>query len=207
MNLRISKILSIAIIVALPLNGQDTDSDSPRNAILKSLVLPGLGHLSMDHHQKARAFLVTEGTIWATVFTAASLYQGFNKNLRGWAVSHAGNTFTEKPDLYYFNMGQYMSLKDYNDQMMRQRRIDALYPDNESYRWSWDSDENQAKFRELRRISINANKVVKFAIGSLVLNRAISAIHVLYLHSAAPGVTGWVLPESNGARLGFTFDL
>ncbi len=205
MNLRISRIFFIVIIVALPLNGQVTDS--PRRAILKSLVLPGLGHLSMDHRQKARAFLVAEGSIWATVFTAASLHQGFTKNLRGWAVSHAGNTFAEKPDLYYFNMGRYMSLKDYNEQMMRQRSIDAIYPDIESYRWSWDTEDNQARFRDLRRISINANKVVKFAIGSLVLNRAISAIHVLYLNSMAPSVTGWILPESNGARLGFTFDL
>lgn len=207
MNLRLSKILFAAIILTLPLKGQVASINSPRRAILKSLVLPGLGHLSMGHNQNARAFLITEGTIWATAFTAASLHQDFNKNLRAWAVSHAGNTFSEKPDLYYFNMGQYLSLKDYNDQMMRQRSIDAIYPDTESYRWSWDSEENQTKFRALRRNSISANKVVKFAMGSLVLNRAISAIHVLYLNSRAPGVTGWILPEGNGARVGFSFDL
>lgn len=195
----------MTIILALPLSGQV--SNSSRGAILKSLVLPGLGQLSMGSHQKARAFLIAEGSIWATIFTAASLHRGFNKNLRSWAVSHAGNTFSEKPDMYYFNMGQYMSLKDYNEQMMRERSIHAIYPDIESYRWSWDSEDNQAKFRDLRRISINANSVATFAIGSLVLNRAISAIHVLYLHSMVPGVTSWVLPESDGARLGITFDL
>ena len=78
-------------------------------------------------------------------------------------------------------MGNYSSMDDHNDEHLRFRDIDDLYPENEGWDWTWDSDKNKTTFETMR---IGSDKLAlrgKFIIGGLIVNHIVSAIDALYL--------------------------
>ena len=56
-----------------------------------------------------------------------------------------------------------------------------MYPNNEMWYWSWDSESNQKFFENKRIKSDQYSLIAKFGIGFLVLNHALSMIDAFYL--------------------------
>ena len=57
-----------------------------------------------------------------------------------------------------------------------------MYPDNEMWYWSWDSELNQKFFENKRIKSDQYSLIAKFGIGFLFLNHALSMIDAFYLN-------------------------
>ncbi|UCH11571.1 MAG: hypothetical protein JSU61_06690, partial [Fidelibacterota bacterium] len=93
---------------------------------------------------------------------------------------------------------------------MRQRSPDAVYPLGTDLDWEWDQQANREHYVDLRRTSLRLTKAASFALGGVVLNRAIAAIHILFLsrqdHSTEGAAAQWT-PVPGGGLLRITLPL
>lgn len=155
---------------------------SPKiHPMVKSAILPGWGEASMQNSKRARIFRLTEITM-LTACISSYTFSGIKaKNYESYAVEHAGINSMGKDHKYWVDMGNYSSMDDHNDEHLRFRDIDDLYPENEGWDWTWDSDKNKTTFESMR---IGSDKLAlrgKFFIGGLIVNHIVSAIDALYL--------------------------
>ena len=79
------------------------------------------------------------------------------------------------------DIGNYDSITDYNDEHLRNREMDDLYPDDKKWSWDWDTDANRKAFEKKRISSDQLKLAATFGIGALMVNHIVSAIDVLYL--------------------------
>ena len=97
---------------------------------------------------------------------------------------------------FYVDIGNWMTRIEYNEQRLRDRYYDAVYTDP-AFDWSWDSDGNRRKFRELRISSDNSRQISILLVGGMVINHFISAIE------AGRGIK---IKEDQTAKINFDFN-
>ncbi len=143
-------------------------------AIVSSLVLPGLGELYAGSFETGKYNMIAEGGLWMT-------YAGFRlhgnwvrQDAQLLAEQHAGANFSGKNDQFDVNIGNFMTLDDYNLTKLRNREFDLVYSGSQ-YNWQWDSDINRTHFKDLRLSSDKAYNNAKLLIAAVVINRIISA--------------------------------
>lgn len=149
--------------------------------IARSLILPGLGEYNLGYNSRGKAFLITEAVLW--LGTASSMIAAGNEmtNYKAFAANHAEVSGKGKSHEYWVDIGNYLTTDDYNEEHLRWRQFDDLYPMTKEWIWSWDSDKNRKNFKKLR-IRVDRYKLAgKFIIGAVVLNHILSAVDVLYL--------------------------
>ncbi|MBN1894497.1 hypothetical protein JW906_08375 [bacterium] len=153
-------------------------SESPSKAIalLLSLVLPGAGEYYAGSPKRAAVFLGAEAALW-TVFYSFRTYGNWRRNdYRLFAAAHAGVQGTGKGYDYYVDLEGYNSLREYNEDMLRQRDLAALYPETAEYNWQWDSGSNRDRYRSLRLSSDRAYSRATIVIAGVVINHIVSSI-------------------------------
>ncbi|MFA4838091.1 MAG: hypothetical protein WC703_01265 [Candidatus Neomarinimicrobiota bacterium] len=177
-----------------------------RKTFLKSLVLPGWGEHSLGNHRRGYGFNSAEVLCW--IAYAAFQIQGktLKENMKAYAAEHAGVYPKGKDDYYFTDIGNYMNIFEYNEQKLRNRQYESLYPENAKYYWAWDSDNSRKKFDRLRVRSSSALRNSTFAIGALVANRIISVIDVMILtkdrvEKTGPDFDATFLPLREGLEL------
>ena len=139
-----------------------------------SLVLPGMGELYADNFGTGKYFLVADGVLWLT-YAGLSLSSGWVQDDADiYLVQHAGATLVGKDDQFRVDVGNYLSVYEYNDAKLRAREYARLY-DPLQYYWSWDSNPNRSEYRDLRISSDRLERNATFVLGALVVNRLISA--------------------------------
>ena len=79
------------------------------------------------------------------------------------------------------DIGNYSSLFAFNEEHLRWRDFNALYEDNDTWAWAWDSSNNRDRFENTRIASVSWRLRGAFLIGGVVLNHIVSAIDALYL--------------------------
>lgn len=176
-------ILVIVSIINL-LFAQDMLSTSSKiSPILKSAILPGWGEYELNESSRGNFFRTTEIVgIALTAFSfvransIASTYQGF-------AAEHAKVDIDGKSQQFWVDIGNYNSRIDYNDEYLRLRESDNLYPIEANWAWNWDTEKKRKEFKNLRIKSDQMKLAGKFFIGGIVLNHIISAIDVYYLRN------------------------
>ena len=99
-----------------------------RAAVLRSLLVPGWGQYVLGAEEVARGFMVAEAGLWIGYYLASETAQWYQQNYRAFAALHAGTDYTLKSDIYYFWLGQYDSIQDYNTEQIRRRDLDSIYP-------------------------------------------------------------------------------
>jgi hypothetical protein len=72
-------------------------------------------------------------------------------------------------------------LNGHNEEHLRFRDYDAIYPMNSEWHWEWTSEEKRLQYRDYRVASDTWALGAKFIAGSIVMNHIISAIDALYL--------------------------
>jgi hypothetical protein len=101
--------------------------------------------------------------------------------MKAYAASHAGVDPAGK-DMYYFtDIGNYENIYEYNDQKLRYREVELLYPLTGEYFWAWDSPSARRTFDKMRIKSATALRNATFAIGGLVANRIVSMLDIMVL--------------------------
>jgi hypothetical protein len=91
-----------------------------------------------------------------------------------YAAQYAGASFAGKDEYFESNIGDYFSMDEYNQQMLRNREYDKVYSSS-AYFWQWQTTEQQGIYRGERVRADRTKNNAQFAIAGLVINRIISA--------------------------------
>ncbi len=100
---------------------------------------------------------------------------------KAYAAEHAGISPVGKDRQFWVDIGNYSSLLAFNEEHLRWRDFNALYEDNDTWTWAWDSNDNRERFENMRIASDSWMLRGSFFIGGVVLNHIVSAIDALYL--------------------------
>ena len=143
-------------------------------AVGLSLILPGAGEWYAGNLSTGRYFMAVDGGLWLTY--AGFSFQGTwtRSDARLFATEHGGAVFQGKDEQFDVNIGNYLSLVDYNNAKLRNREIDLLYT-GADYQWQWDADANRLTYKGLRIRSDQMFQNARFVLGALIVNRIISA--------------------------------
>ena len=180
----------------------DGRSPSKVKAFFFSFLLPGAGEYYAGSKKLAGVFLGTEAFLWATYFSFRTYGNWKKSDYQLFAASHAGADVSGKDHQYFVDIGNYDDIRAYNEAKLRQRDVEALYPEDETHTWEWDSESSRQAFEKLRVSSDTAYNRSLFVLGGIVVNHIISGIDAVRLarkaekadeHRIRVGVAG--LPE------------
>lgn len=159
---------------------QAATEKSPGLAMIMSLVLPGAGHLYIDRMDVGKYFAAGEAASWIG-FAGLNIYgDAIRNDSRTYAYEVSGANKTITDDEYYTNVGFYMNINDYNNDMLARGQYDKLYDVNKMA-WYWNTAGEQGTFETQRKKSeriLNARVIFTTA---LIVNRITSAISALIL--------------------------
>ena len=143
-------------------------------AVVASLILPGMGELYAGSFESGKYHLFAESGLWLT-YTGFRMHANWiQRDAQSFASQHAGADFNNKDDQYAVNIGNYMTVDEYNQAKLRNRQDDLVYSADQ-YQWRWDSDANRAQFKDLRIRSAEIRNNSNFIIGAIVVNHLLSA--------------------------------
>lgn len=155
----------------------DDDRKSPALAAVFSLILPGMGELYAGGFSSGKYFLIADGALWLT-YTGVELYgNALRDDARAYAIAQAGINPADKDDQFYVDIGNFLTLQEYNEKQLRDREPERLYSAAEGYQWSWTTDAARATYRDQRIASEEAYNARKFIVAGLIINRIASAIN------------------------------
>ena len=162
--------------------GPTVDQQKPFfSPVVKSLVLPGWGEYSLDNQIRGRIFVLSETVLLLAILGSYSVAQRQETEYKAYAAEHAGIDPIGKDRQFWVDIGNYSSLFTFNEEHLRWRDFNALYEDNDTWAWAWDSSNNRERFENTRISSDNWRLRGSFLIGGVVLNHIVSAIDALYL--------------------------
>ncbi len=162
--------------------GPTVDQQKPLiSPVVKSLVLPGWGEYSLDNQIRGRIFVLSETVLLLAILGSYSVAQRQEKEYKAYAAEHAGIDLIGKDRQFWVDIGNYSSLFTFNEEHLRWRDFNALYEDNDTWAWVWDSSNNRERFENTRIASDSWRLRGSFLIGGVVLNHIVSAIDALYL--------------------------
>jgi len=162
--------------------GPTVDQQKPLiSPVVKSLVLPGWGEYSLDNQIRGRIFVLSETVLLLAILGSYSVAQRQETEYKAYAAEHAGIDLIGKDRQFWVDIGNYSSLFTFNEEHLRWRDFNALYEDNDTWAWSWDSSNNRERFENTRISSDSWRLRGSFLIGGVVLNHIVSAIDALYL--------------------------
>ena len=174
-------ICNLILIFGLSISSSQNKGTFNLDPTLQSLMLPGWGQSTLGFKGRSNTFFYTESVILISILATNKFSNEIKRNYIAFASSHAFVTSNGKDREFWVDIGNYNSIEDYNDEHLRNRETDDLYPLNSEWSWKWDSDENRRHF-ESRRIQSDRFKLAStFAVGALALNHIISSIDALYL--------------------------
>lgn len=143
-------------------------------AVALSTIVPGAGELYAGNFENGKYALMAEAAIWVT-YTALYTHGNWVRNdARLFASEHAGASFNSKGNKFDVDIGNYLSMNEYNHAKLRNRELDLLYTDP-SYQWQWDTDADRTAFKNARIRSDEIYQNAKFVIAAAVVNRIFSA--------------------------------
>jgi TM2 domain-containing membrane protein YozV len=160
-----------------PMIYQDTEPipfKSVTLAVVLSTLVPGAGELYAGNFETGKYAMMAEAAIWITYAAFYTHGNWVRQDAHLFAVEHAGTNFNSKGDQFDVNIGNYLSIDDYNQAKLRNRENDLLYTDP-SYDWKWDSDADRIAFKNARIRSDEIYQNTKFVIAAAVVNRIFSA--------------------------------
>ncbi len=145
-------------------------------AALYSFILPGMGEYYLGNRTKAKYFFAVEVFGWAA-FASYRVYGGWkNDDMLGFARSNANAELAGKSDEYVDMVGFYESIDRYNSFGRAFDPEREYLDDTPENHWRWQSDKEQAIFRNLKNRSREAFRRSEFTLGLLLLNRIVSVI-------------------------------
>ena len=176
-----TKLILISFIVCnVKLYGQ-IQKESRLDPVIKSLIIPGWGQKSLGKVKRARLFNYLESGILLTLISSSTFSNIEKKNYIAFASKHAAISSSGKNHKFWVDIGNYNTIEDYNNEHLRNREMDDLYPDDKKWSWDWDLDSNRKIFENKRIRADQLELFATFSVGALVLNHIVSSIDALYL--------------------------
>jgi hypothetical protein len=157
-------------------------------AAIYSLLLPGMGELYADGFESGKYFLIAEGALWLTYASFEVYGNQLRDDSRSFAQAHAGILPSGKEDQYFVDIGNFLDVREFNENKLRDREPERLYDPLSAYAWHWDSDVSRATYREQRIASENMYNNKKFVVAAILINHvgsAINAVRSAIIHNKA----------------------
>jgi len=177
-----SKLLLNDSLTRSPSAQSDEAKKTPTigGAFMRSLLIPGWGQRRGGAKTAARNFFVAEALLWSG-FTALEVYAGWQKNdYKLFSARHAGAQISGKDEQFFVEMGNFISVEEYNQARLRRRDVEGLY-DPAAYFWRWDTDANRQKFFNLRKRSDKAFARAELVAAGVIANHIVSGIHAAWV--------------------------
>jgi hypothetical protein len=159
------------------LQSRDEQKKSVALASIYSLLLPGMGELYAGEFESGKYFLAGEAALWLTYAVFNVYGNSLRDDSRAYATAYAGVNPAGKDDQYYVNIGNFLSITDYNQKKLRDRSLDAVYAPNSGYDWQWESDAARTFYRSQRISSENVYNNRKYVVAAVIVNHVLSAIN------------------------------
>ena len=171
---------------------------SPKNTVLKSIVLPGWGELSYKSNS-AYIFLGTEAALWLGF--AGLRYSGYiqNQDIISYSQLHAGLTNYPSDVEFWSDLGNYMSYNDHEEDMLENRTPEDIW--SIDYRWEWTSEDKLFEYEALFRRKELTLLGSEFVITGMIVNRIASVINVRYLNKKNMQISAFAGPVKGGGYL------
>jgi hypothetical protein len=174
----------ISFVLVLQAASWDASAGEPAapsrgKAFALSLLVPGAGEIYAGSRKSAAVFFSTECALWA-VFAGFKWYSGSRlDDCRIYAAGHADADPWGKDRDFLVAMENFMTLSAYNEAKLRQRDLNALYPEGGGYEWKWDSDASRRRLERMRISSDRAGRAALFSAGGIALNHIVSGINAM----------------------------
>jgi hypothetical protein len=149
--------------------------------VLFSLVIPGSGEWVMGYKGLGKTFFGIDVVLWLGYLGTRHYTNILQKDLETYAALHAGVNTANKDGQYWIDVGTASSIYVFNEQKLRERDLEATYPEGIHYDWVWDSENSRVAYVEKRFDRLDWKRYTNWMIGALVLNRIISAVDVVRL--------------------------
>lgn len=152
---------------------------NPAGALLRSFAIPGWGHRYVDktswrrgqYHLATDVLLLTS---WIYLHTNANMLEN---NMYTFSRTHAHIDLRAVSRRVEIAAGNYLSLQEYNEAMLRSRNWDRILDDIPANRWQWDSDEHRQEYLSIRNRMDTARQQIPAVISLMVVNRVVSGVH------------------------------
>lgn len=141
-----------------------------------SLLFPGMGELYAGRFDRGKYPLAAEIALWIGALGINAYGNWVQNDARIFAQRHAGVDPSGKDDDFFVDIENYSDLHDFNNQRLIERRTDELYPDEATWRWTWDTEQNREEYKDLRIHADEMHNAVTFFVLGMVANRIWSAI-------------------------------
>ena len=196
----VNKTTKITLIVFIMFNailfGQ-VQTNQKLDPVIKSLIVPGWGQKTLGKPKRARFFNYLESGILLTIIGSSTFANIKRKNYIAFASKHAAISSSGKDHKYWVDIGNYKSIENYNNEHLRNREMNDLYPDDKKWSWDWDLESNRKKFEDKRIRTDQLELFATFGVGALIVNHLVSSIDALYLKRVSSKKTLSIQPHNN----------
>lgn len=161
-----------------------SERKSPSRAFFSSLILPGTGESYVGNETQGKIFFGIEIVGWGLVIANIINVTMRQNDYQNYAVQHGVLDRVGKDDQFWIDIGKYDSIFMYNEQRLRERDLEALYPENHFWFWQWDNPANRFLYdsKRIKTRDIEQNRLYFFAV--IALNHLVSAVNALRLANA-----------------------
>jgi hypothetical protein len=178
---QISNDLFSATLPAQPMQ-QAADNLAPSKksvglAALYSLLVPGMGELYAEGFGSGKYFLIAEGGLWITYAAFEIHGNDLRDGARSFAAARAGVSLGSQDDQFFVDLGNFLTMDEYNDKRLRDREPEKLYSAGSGQYWRWDSEDSRLTYREQRISSEDMYNNRKFVGAAIIINHVVSAIN------------------------------
>jgi len=154
----------------------ETEQKSTGLAVVYSLLLPGMGELYAGDYGTGKYFTIAEGALALAAISFDRYGNWIKDDARQYAVTHAHSGLDGMDDQYFSVIGDYQSVYEYNEAVLRNRDAQKVYDPHSSSYWSWDTPDNRERYRQLRVSSDERFNDARFLVAAIVVNHIVSAI-------------------------------
>lgn len=173
-----SVIFSLLFLFLLQDNLYGQEKHHPKNAFLRSMVIPGWGHyyINKDSWRRGQIHLGTELILIATYFGLSNRSSMLESQYETLALLKAGIDITGRSRTLRLALGDFNSLEEYNDFQLRSRNWNMLFKNNPENNWNWESVDSRNKYNDLQTSVDRVRNQLPAILSLMVLNRVISAV-------------------------------
>lgn len=173
-----SHFLLAVIILLIAAPEISVAQPDPGKALWKSLIVPGWGHYYVDKDNWARGkYHLTSDVVlfisWVGFDVRSSRLRDQSFTL---ANLRAGIDLDGRDRSFRLAVGNFSDLQSYNDHQLRTRNWNRLIEDVPGNRWSWSSEKDRDRYRDLRETSDRIRQQLPAIISLLVVNRVVSGL-------------------------------
>lgn len=170
---------SLLFLLSLMISsGRAQQMPNPEGAFIRSLIVPGWGHyyVNHDHWTRGQVHLGTEVALIASYFGFSVRAQNLEQQYQTLASLKAGVDLSAKSRAFQIAIGDFNTLREYNDFQLRSRKWNRLFEDRPENRWLWENEAARENYNDLRSDMDRVRNQLPAILGLMVVNRVISAV-------------------------------